>query len=75
MATDIFTMRAADRSWSVEHNGAVLGSYATREIALETIFTFARRASRAGHAIAISVPECVPEPDIGAPPPITLEQS
>jgi hypothetical protein len=75
MGNSVYGIKALKGGWVVEHDGKTLGPYATKDIALETTFAAARRAARAGHAIAISAPESEPAPAFAEPGPITLDLS
>ena len=76
MDNAVYRVKPLKSGWVVEHDGKTLGPYATKDIALETSFAAARRAARAGHAIAISAPESEPASShFSEIAPITLERS
>jgi len=49
-----------DDGWAIDHDGKVMGSYATKEAAFESAAGAASNAIKDGHGIVIEVPHRAP---------------
>lgn len=48
---------AHEGGWAIDHNGKVMGSYATKEAAFESAAGAASNAIKEGYGVLIKVPE------------------
>lgn len=62
----VYTIVGHNGKWSVAHDGALTGSYATKEAAFEAAVSAASNAIKAGHGVQIEVPgSSSAEPNVG----------
>ncbi|HLH94894.1 MAG TPA: DUF2188 domain-containing protein [Xanthobacteraceae bacterium] len=68
MGSATYRIVHARDDWSIEHDGAMTGVYATKEAAFEAAAIAASNAIKEGHGITITVPGAdeTGEPALGA---------
>ena len=57
-----------ENAWTIDHDGAQEGDYATKEAAFEAIYAAATNAIKSGHGVRITIPHRAPgESAVGGP--------